>query len=457
MKVYEKRILIIDDEEMLAESLMMFLSEKKYNVECAFSGQEGVEKFISFRPHLVFLDVKLPDIEGLEVLKKMKNIKNDTHIVVITAYHEMDIAIKAMQLGAFDYLIKPLDTHEIDRIVEKVFSYTVFSSLIGVEEFTKYEFEDFKIIGKSKSIKEILKTIGIVSQKKVNVFIEGETGTGKELVAKAIHFYSPFKEKPFVAINCACVVPTLFESELFGYEKGAFTGALKTTRGKLEIVGKGTLFLDEVGELSCDMQAKLLRVLEEREFERVGGSQKIAFEARVIAATNRDIEKLLKEGKFREDLFYRLSVVRIKIPPLRERIEDLPLLIKHLLGKLAKETGKFVKGVEGDAIKLMSEYKWPGNVRELQNVLLEALLRARGPILLKEDIQQIMEERIYNNFNSFDKREDFRPTFENNQEKEKILEALNRTNWHRGKAAALLGISRPTLRKKMRELGILNE
>jgi two-component system response regulator AtoC len=456
MCTYEKRVLIIDDEEMLTESLMMFFSEKKCKVECAFSGKEGIEKFMKFHPHLVFLDVKLPDMDGLEVLKKIKHIGYDAYIVIITAYHEMDIAIKAMQLGAFDYLIKPLDVNEIDRIVEKAFSYINSYPSVRIEEFVKCDFEDFKIIGRSKSIKEILKTIGIVSQKKVNVFIEGETGTGKELVARAIHFYSPFKEEPFVAINCACIVPTLFESELFGYEKGAFTGALRTTKGKLEIVGEGTLFLDEVGELSCDMQAKLLRVLEEREFERVGGSQKIPFKARVIAATNRDIEKLLKEGKFREDLFYRLSVVRIKIPPLRERIEDLPLLIRHLIGKLAKETGKFVKGVEDDAIKLMSEYEWPGNVRELQNVLLEALLRTQGSIILKEDIQQIIEERRCNS-----SKKDFIPAFdgndEENKEKEKILEALNKTNWHRGKAATLLGISRPTLRKKMRELGILNK
>ena len=453
MGEYEKRILIIDDEEMLAESLMMFLSEKNYKVECAFSGEEGIGKFIKFCPHLVFLDVKLPDIEGLEVLKKMKHMKNDAHIVVITAYHEMDIAIKAMQLGAFDYLIKPLDTGEIDRIVEKAFSYINFTPSIRMEEFAKYDFDDLKIVGKSKSIKEILKTIGIVSQKKVNVFIEGETGTGKELIAKAIHFYSPFKEEPFVAINCACIVSTLFESELFGYEKGAFTGALRTNKGKLEIVGKGTLFLDEVGELSYDMQAKLLRVLEERKFERVGGLQKIAFEARVIAATNRDIEKLIKEGKFREDLFYRLSVVRIKVPPLRERMEDLPLLTKYLLGKLAKETGKFVRGIEDEAIKILSKYDWPGNVRELQNVLLEALLRTQGSIILKEDVQQVMEEKIYYYYNFNSKKE---LTLEGNKEKEKekILEALNRTNWHRGKAAALLGVSRPTLRKKMRELGI---
>ncbi|NWF91732.1 MAG: sigma-54-dependent Fis family transcriptional regulator [Syntrophaceae bacterium] len=444
-----KRILIIDDERSLLETLEMFLTEKGYSVRCALSGKEGLKQCSLFDPHVIILDIRLPDRDGLEVLQEL--IQNDKkNIIIITAFHDMDITIKAVKLGAFDYIPKPIDVEELDRVIDKALK----SLSLGrtVEEDVcidpSLSYLSGKIIGKSKGIKEIFKAIGILSENRVTVLIEGETGTGKELIARAIHCNSPYREEPFQAINCSTIVGTLLESELFGHEKGAFTGAFGLKRGKFELAGHGTIFLDEVDDLPLTLQSKILRFLQEKEFERLGGEKKIKSNARVIAATNKDLWKMVKEGTFREDLFYRLNVANIKVPPLRERKSDIPLLVEYILRKISQELSKSIKKVEKEALKRMIEYDWPGNVRELENVLTNVALNTPGEVILEEAIAPLLGQKLnihQNPIYLLNKKQNLKDI-----EKEHILEVLNHTQWHLGKACQILGVSRPTLRHKLK-------
>jgi two-component system response regulator AtoC len=361
----------------------------------------------------------------------------------------MDITIKAIKLGAFDYIPKPIDVEELDRVIDKALK--SLNSGRTVEDVTidpSLTYEEHKIIGKSRGMKEIFKAIGVLSENRVTVLIEGETGTGKELIARAIHSNSPYREHPFQPINCSTIVGTLLESELFGHEKGAFTSASSSKRGKFELAGQGTIFLDEIGEIPFELQSKLLRFLQEKEFERLGGEKKIKSNARIIAATNKDLWKLVQAGFFREDLYYRLSVASIKVPPLRERKSDLPLLVEHILRKINHDLGKGLRKVEQEALKRIMEYDWPGNVRELENLLTHVAINTQGEVILEEAITPMLGEKLQNHQNQKD-------ALNNKQklkdiEKEHITEVLNRTHWHLGKACELLGISRPTLRHKIR-------
>lgn len=361
-----KRILIIDDERPLLETLEMFLTEKGYAARCAMSATEGLKQCTVFDPHVIILDIRLPDMNGFEVLQEL--IRNGRkNIIIITAFHDMDITIKAMKFGAFDYIPKPIDVEELDRVIDKALkssSSTRTAEAVSIDP--SLSFVEGKIIGKSRGMKEIFKAIGVLPENRITVLIEGETGTGKELIARAIHQNSPYKEHPFCAINCSTIVGTLLESELFGHEKGAFTGASRSKRGKFELAGQGTIFLDEIGEIPFELQSKLLRFLQEKEFERLGGEKRIQSNARVIAATNKDLWKMVQDGAFREDLYYRLNVATIKIPPLRERRSDIPLLVEHILKKINYELNKGIRKVEEEALKKMTEYDWPGNVRELE-------------------------------------------------------------------------------------------
>ncbi|MCX7857648.1 MAG: sigma-54 dependent transcriptional regulator [Deltaproteobacteria bacterium] len=447
-------ILIIDDEEPILESLEMYFSEKGFNVICAKTAEEGMHKTLLFDPDLIILDVRLPDQDGLELIKRLKEKKKDTQVIIITAFHDMETTIKAVKRGAYEYIPKPLDIEELDSAVCKA---------LKAEEKVKEKngliienpstHERGKLIGKSKAMKEIFKAIGILSENRVTVLIEGETGTGKELIAQAIHYNSPFRDHPFIPINCSAIVGTLLESELFGHEKGSFTGAHSTKRGKFELAGDGTIFLDEVSEIPYELQAKLLRFLQEKEFERVGGEKTLKSNARVIAATNKSLSQLVREGKFREDLYYRLSVAKIEVPPLRKRKSDIPLLVEYLIGRINCELKRNIRKVEERAIQRMMEYDWPGNVRELENVLTRIAIELREEIITEEHIIPLLEGKgtdqkgsVVGHLLSLSA-----------VEKEHIRRVLEYTGWHFGKACQILGISRPSLRKKIREYNLQKE
>jgi two-component system response regulator AtoC len=447
----KKKILIIDDERSLLESLEMFLREKGYKVECAMTAKEGLEKNASFGPDVIILDVRLPDMNGLDVLEKLRRDENK-NIIIITAFHDMEITIRAVKSGAFEYIPKPIDVNELEKVIDRAVKLSPprGGSRAVAQDFSP-SYEEGLIIGKSRSMKEIFKTIGILSENRVTVLIEGETGTGKELIARAIHFHSPRKDQPFRAINCAAIVGTLLESELFGHEKGSFTGASQAKRGKFELAGEGTIFLDEVGEIPLELQSKLLRFLQEREFERVGSEKKIKSNARVIAATNRDLWKMVKESTFREDLYYRLTVATLRVPPLRERKSDIPLLVEYVLKKVNQELKKNIRKLEEGATKLIAEYDWPGNIRELENVLTHAAINTQGDVVLEEVVAPLLRKKLANEPVEATLSDD-----ESFQELEKnyLIRALTRTHWHLGKTCELLGISRPTLRNKLRSYGI---
>ena len=438
-----RRVLIVDDEPALLETLQMYLSERGYEVGCASNASEAIDSSLTLNPEVIILDIRLPDGDGLQVLKELRDRGCSSKVIVITAFHDMETAIKAVKLGASEYIPKPLDVEELEGAIKRVLRLPLRDEeTLRVDPCLQYE--EGEIVGKSRPMMEIFKAIGKLSENRVTVLIEGETGTGKELIARAIHYHSPFRDEPFLAINCAAIVGTLLESELFGHEKGAFTGAISTKKGKFELAGKGTIFLDEVSELSLDLQAKLLRFLQDKEFQRVGGIHTLRSEARVIAATNRPLRRLVEEGRFREDLYYRLSVATIKVPPLRERASDIPLLAEYLLRKINRQLGTRIRGIHERALQRMMEYPWPGNVRELENVLTKAALVASGDVILEEDISPLLESP-----------ED-QPRTMSLQEVERahILKVLHYTNWHYGKACEILGISRPTLRQKMRRYGI---
>jgi two-component system response regulator AtoC len=449
----KRRILIIDDEQSLLESLEMFLTEKGYLVSCATSASEGLEMNSASHPDVIILDVRLPDKDGLEILEELQQKHKAKNIIIITAFHDMDTTIKAMKLGAMEYIPKPIDIEELEQAVEracKLGRSAREGDAISLDPSLTYE--KGKIIGKSKVMKEIFKSIGILSENKVTVLIEGETGTGKELIARAIHYHSQNKDQPLLAINCSAIVGTLLESELFGHEKGAFTGAISTKRGKFELAEEGTIFLDEVSEIPIELQAKLLRFLQEKEFERVGGERCIKSYARVIAATNRDLWQMVKDGNFREDLYYRLSVASIKVPPLRERRSDIPLLIEYLLKKINSELHRNLKGVEEKAAARIMAYDWPGNVRELENILTRAAIATQGDVILDESVSPLVDKRGHKDQN----KGDF-STIPSLQEVEKkhILKVLQHTNWHLAKTSESLQISRSTLWRKIKEYEIV--
>jgi two-component system, NtrC family, response regulator AtoC len=443
-----KRILIIDDERPLLESLEMFLTEKGYAVRCAVAAEEGIRQCAAFDPHVIVLDIRLPDMNGLDVLQELVRTGR-RNIIIITAFHDMDTTIKAVKYGAFDYIPKPIDVEELDSAIEKALKTSPSGrsdSVVSLDSSAAYM--EGVIIGKSRGMKDIFKAIGALSGNRITVLVEGETGTGKELIARAIHHNSPCKERPFRAINCSTIVGNLLESELFGHEKGAFTGASHAKKGKFELAGDGTIFLDEIGEIPFELQSKLLRFLQEKEFERLGGEKKIKSDARVIAATNRDLKQMVDKGLFREDLYYRLNVAAIKVPPLRQRKQDIPLLVEYLLKKINGEVNKDVRKVEESALELMMEYEWPGNIRELENILTHAAINTRGDTIFEELIVPLLGEKTSNHINHKEMN-DVEQSLKD-IEKDHIIAVLNRTHWHLGQACELLGITRPTLRNKLK-------
>lgn len=441
-----KSILVVDDDPLIRKTLSSHLSKEGFEVILAEDGEEGLRKFEEGPVELVILDIRLPDMDGLEVLLKIREKSENAQIIIMTAYDDMKTTVEAIKLGAFEYLVKPLDYVELDLTINKAFRIRYLEEKVSylVEEKQK-EYTIDNIIGHSPQMREVFKLIGSVANTRTNVLIHGESGTGKELVAKAIHYNSPYREEPFIVINCSAISDTLLESELFGHVKGAFTDAVCETKGKFEIAGKGTLFLDEVGDISPNLQSKLLRVIETRDFMKVGGEKILKTEARIIAATNQTLKSLIEERRFREDLYYRLKVVEISLPSLRERKEDTPELVAYLLEKINRELRKNVRKVPPHVMKLLTNFPWKGNVRELENALTNAVILAKGDVLLEENLPLESGERKL-----FPK--DLVPLRE--VEKDYIQHVLKTTKSNKTRASKILQISRPTLDKKIKEFGL---
>ena len=393
MKTPRERVLIVDDDEKILFAFREVLKKDGYKSIVAKNGEEALEKMAAERPAIVFMDITMPKLDGLEALKRLKEQNTLIPVIIITGYGTMQTAIKAMQLGAFEYLTKPLDVEKIREVTRRAVS-SAQGRGVPVQEPLSYRADivnRYELIGNSERMQEIYKLIGSISTtpNHTSVLIIGESGTGKELVARAIHTNSSNAHEPFVAINCIALPEALLESELFGHEKGAFTGAIDRKLGKFEFAHDGTVFLDEIGNLSAGLQQKLLRVLQEREFERLGGNAPIRVHARFIAATNRDIESEVKRGAFREDLFFRLNVATVHLPPLRERMEDIPLLANYFLMKYNNEIKKSVKAFSDGAMDILHQYSYPGNVRELENLIERAVMLTKGEVILPDVLQDM--------------------------------------------------------------------
>jgi len=441
-----KSILIIDDDALIRKTLSLHLSKQGYDVQAAADGTSGFQKYEEMDPDLVILDIRLPDVDGLEVLREIKERDNRVSILIMTAFDDMKTTVEAVKRGAFEYLVKPLDYMALDLTIEKAFQVKALEEKVSylLEEKQK-EYTIDNIIGRSPQMRNVFKLIGSVANTRTNILIEGESGTGKELVAKAIHYNSPHKDDPFIVINCSAIQDTLLESELFGHVKGAYTDAVCETKGKFEIAGRGTLFLDEAGDVSPNLQSKLLRVIETRDFMKVGGEKVLKTEARIIAATNQNLKTLIENGKFREDLYYRLKVVEIHLPSLRERKDDIPELVSYLLEKINRELRKNVRKVPPEVMKLLTDLPWKGNVRELENALIRAVILAKGDVILKENLPLESEEK------KFFSRE-LIPLEE--VEKRHIQYVLEATKGSKTRASQILKISRPTLDKKIKDYGL---
>lgn len=388
------RVLVVDDDENILFAFKEVLKKDGCVYLAAWNGEEAVEQLHRRQPDIIFMDITMPKLDGLEALKRIREVNKKIPVIIITGYGTMQTAVKAMKLGAFEYLTKPLDVEKIREVKRKAFASIAGRSVQSGDDqrFNAEIVDRYQLVGKNVLIQGIYKLIGSISTTPTHtsVLIVGESGTGKELVARAIHNNAHNAGEPFVGINCTVLPDTLLGSELFGYEKGAFTGAAERKLGKFEIAGKGTIFLDEIGNLSPQIQQKLLRVLQEREFERLGGNSPIHVDARFIAATNRDIEKDVKKGNFREDLFYRLNVVKIHVPPLRERKDDIPLLANYFLSKYNGHLKKAVSGFSDDAMALLETYSYPGNVRELENLIERAVMLTMGEVILPDTLQDVL-------------------------------------------------------------------
>ena len=447
-----EKILIVDDERNILRMLKKFLSKAGYDVETARNYEEALSKLQTMGFNLVLSDMRLPGKSGLDLLRYIKQSFPDLPVIIITAYGSIENAVEAMKEGASNYLTKPIEIDEMLAIIR----HTLINK--GVRQIETTTKNQYGIIGTSNAIKDILASIEIISSSRANVLITGESGTGKELVARAIHNASNRKAQPFIAINCAAIPAELIENELFGHEAGAYTGAMGLEKGKVELANRGTLFLDEIGEMSLSMQVKLLRFIQEKEFYRIGGTEPIKSDCRIIAATNKDLEQEIKEGRFREDLFYRLNVIPIKVPPLRERKEDIPLLVEHFLRRYTEENQKFVKGVDRRAMDALVKYSWPGNIRELENTIERAVVFTRYETITLKDLPQKIASIVLD-----DLAEQEIPTELNDLSSMKlselerlaVLNALKQENWNQTRAAKRLGITRRQLRTKMIKYNLL--
>jgi DNA-binding NtrC family response regulator len=452
MKDYN--ILVIDDEAAQRDVLTGYLKKKGYKIFSASSGREGIETARTNPVDIILSDFKMPDLNGIEVLEQMKKINPEISFVVVTAFGTVENAVKAMRLGAFDYISKPVDLDELDLMIERIIEHKNLKSenqLLKTQLQEKYKISS--IVSQSQKMEEVINVAARVADSKANVLITGENGTGKEVLAKTIHYISPRKNAAFVAVNVPALTETLLESELFGHEKGAFTGADKMKKGRFEIAHGGTIFLDEVGDIPQSIQVKLLRVLQEHQFERVGGTEKIDVDVRIIAATNKNLEEKIKDGTFREDLYYRLNVVSIKIPPLRERKEDIIPMIESFLVKYCKENNKEMLEISKEAADLLMKYNYPGNVRELENIIERAVVLTREKIITLNDlplhIKGFKEEKTLATLGKGTITEQVEAI-----EKQLIFDALQESGGNQTKAGKLLGLTERNLRYKLKKYNI---
>ncbi len=448
-------ILIVDDEKNYTLILSAVLEEEGFETYTANSGYEALEILETTDIDLILTDMKMPGMDGIELLENVKHKNPDLPIIMMTAYGTVEKAVEAMQKGAYNYILKPFDNESLVVYVNKAIElYKMVKEnrrLINSME-SMYSFGN--IIGKSKAMQVVFETIKKIAPASATVLIEGENGTGKELVAKSIHFNSPRRNNPFIAVNCSALSENLLESELFGHEKGAFTGASAMKKGRFELADKGTLFLDEIGELSQSLQVKLLRVLQERTFERVGGTKPISVDIRIIAATNKKLKEEVEKGRFREDLFYRLNVLHIVLPPLRERTEDIRLLVNHFMEKYADErkTGEKIKGIGQEVERLFYEYNWPGNVRELENVIERAMILCPGDTIRVADLPRSFQSNAYSTIqlDSIPVNAKLSDTLME-IEKTMIKRALEMTGNVQAHAAKILGIGKSGLNQKIKK------
>jgi two-component system response regulator AtoC len=477
-------LLIVDDDLSLLESLKMHFEDiehegsPRYQVVTATSAAQCLRVAQEVMPGVVILDMKLPDRTGLDIIEELKSLCGDARIILVTAFHDMETTIRAMKAGAFDYIHKPFpDLAALDIVVSRALEYRQLSRRAATVNVETAAARLGDIVGTSPSMQQLVKEIGKVAASRATVLIHGESGTGKELIARVIHNYSYDEPKPFIGINCSAIVDTLLESELFGHEKGAFTGANAVKPGKFEVAEDGTVFLDEIGDMSLTLQAKMLRVLQEREFERVGGVKRIKLRARVIAATHRNLSEEVAAGRFREDLYQRLKVITLQLPPLRERRDDIPSLVHHLLDRINEKVHKRVTRVPPEVLDHLMRLPWRGNVRELENVLTRAVVLAPGEVLLSDNLPALepaqpepghsVNGHGHGNGHANGQGGPTLPNFlvapiddpshiPTLEEAERMLIelAMNVTKGHKGKTCQILGISRPTLERKLQKYAV---
>jgi len=447
-------ILVVDDEEIMRESLAAWLREDGYAVDTAISGRIAAEKSKERDYAIYFIDLKMPGgMDGIETMMEIRKIHPEASIIIITAYATVDTAISAMKEGAQEYIVKPCNPKEISILVERIIKVKNLqreNTILRKKLMKQYSFHD--IISKNPKMQEIFQLIQEISSLKSTVLIQGESGTGKELIARAIHYSGDRTSKPFICVSCAALAETLLESELFGHEKGAFTGAVSQKKGKFELADGGTIFLDEIGDISPKLQIDLLRVLQEKTFYRVGGAEELSVDVRVIAATNCDLEEAVKSGKFRDDLFYRLNVINIHIPPLRNRREDIPILVRSFIERLSPELGKEIDDITESSLKLLVDHDWAGNVRELENAVERAMVTCKNKVLSDEDFGFL--ESNGNRRRIWSVPDNLRL---DEVEKLVIEATIKRTGGNIKEAAVTLGIDRSTLYDKIKKYGIERE
>lgn len=446
-------VLVVDDEESVRKLLTAVLKKEGYTVETAEDGQQAVEKARLIKPALVIMDIRMPNLDGLSAFKAIREENKEVLVILMTAFAAVETAVEAVKLGAYDYIIKPFNIDEVKLLIKRAMQVQTLTEEVKVlreELYSNYRLD--KLLTNSPKMQELYRIIGKVASTSATVLISGESGTGKELIANTIHYNSLRSHGPLVKVNCGALPESLLESELFGHEKGAFTGAAARKLGRFELANKGTIFLDEIGEVSQSLQVKLLRVLQEREFERVGGTELVKTDIRIIAATNRNLEEMVAKGTFREDLYYRLNVVSIHVPPLRERREDIPLLADYFLHKYAQENNRTMSMFDLETCSLLADYNWPGNVRELANVVERAVIMSTGCVIFPEDLpqalsrQQIVAMEASSDYTGQSLKEIIKQV-----ERNVLKQALANNNGNKVKTAKDLGMSRRALLYKIEE------